>query len=98
MEPISYRDALRRRWPVVVALALVGALVGGLFPSSSSGPAPRTEYEASALAGVTPGSSTGSTGIGAQVSLPQVIFFAANLQVIANAAKAAGIKGKASAL
>ena len=48
MEPINYRDALRRRWPVVA-----GARPGGghrrraLFPVHVPCPPPRTQYEAS---------------------------------------------------
>src|SRR5580692_3469623 len=94
MEPINYRDALRRRWRVIPVLALVGALIGGLFPVKVPYPPPHNQFEATALIGVTPGSSQGPNAIGAYVSVQQLIFFAANQQVIVNAAKAAKAKGK----
>ena len=99
MEPISYRDALRRRWPVIPAVALVAALIGALFPLHVPYPPPHTQYEASILIGVTPGSTQGSTSInGPHVSIQQIVFFAANEQVIVDAAKSVGIKGKPDAL
>ncbi len=90
MEPINYRDALRRRWPVVVACALVGALIGGLLPVHVAYPPPHAEYEASTLIGITPGTSGKGTA-----TIGQIKFFSANLQVIGDAAKAAHIKEKA---
>ncbi len=84
MEPINYRDALRRRWPLVIALALVGALIAVLVPVHGS--KVKTEYEAYAVVGVTPGSS--------KAGLAQFKFYAANTTVMATAAKAAGIKEK----
>ena len=77
MEPINYRDALRRRWRVIPVLALVGALIGGLFPVKVPYPPPHNQFEATALIGVTPGSSQGPNAIGAYVSVQQLIFFAA---------------------
>ena len=90
MEPINYRDALRRRWP-----RDRGHCPGGSHhrrPVPAQRPSrPRTQYAAAVLIGVTPGSK-GHTSIG------KIKFFAANQQVIVNAAKAAGIKGKPTAL
>jgi len=93
MEPINYRDALRRRWPVVVALAVVGALIGGLLPVHVPYPPPHAEYEASSLIGITPGSATKGTA-----TISQIKFFSANLQVVGDAAKAAHVKEKAANL
>jgi Mrp family chromosome partitioning ATPase len=89
MEPVNYRDALRRRWPVVVVIALVGAVIAVLFPVSA--PAGRTEYAAPILIGVTPGSKGHTT-------INKIKFYAANQQIIVNAAHAARIKGKPSSL
>ena len=90
MEPINYRDALRRRWPVIVAIALVGAIIGGLFPASAPYPAPHTEYEALDPDRGDARQLPGRTGCSPR---PRIKFYAANEQVIANAAKAIGIKG-----
>src|SRR5580658_10474292 len=99
MEPINYRDALRRRWKVLPVLALVGAIIGGLFPVHTPYPPPHTQYEASTLVGVTPGSAqAANVNGGVTTTIQQIVFAAANQQVIVNAAKAAGIKGKATAL
>ena len=90
MEPIDYRQVLRQRWRLSLVVAVVGALVGVLLPLHLPHPIPRTQYEASALVGVTPG--------GGPPTLGQIDFFAAQEQVIVDAAKSVGIKGSPAAL
>ena len=88
MEPIDYRDALVRRWRLILVLALVGAIVGVLVPLHTPNPVPKTQYQTSSLVGVTPG--------GAPPTVGQIDFYAATTQVMADAAQAAGLR-KASA-
>ncbi len=90
MEPIDYRQVLRRRWGLVLVLAVLGGIIGVLLPLHIPHPVPTTKYQTSALVGVTPG--------GGPPTLGQIDFFAAQQQVIVDAAKSAGIKQSPAAL
>jgi Mrp family chromosome partitioning ATPase len=88
MEPISYRDALRR-WPLVVVLAVVGAVIAVLFPVSSA-PA-RSGWWATSLVGIPPSGGSG-------VTLSKFMFYAQSKDVMTNAAQAAGVRQPAQSL
>jgi len=74
----------------MLVLAVLGAVVGVLLPLHIPHPVPRTEYEAATLVGVTPG--------GGPPTLGQIDFFAAQQQVIVDAAQSVGVKGSPAAL
>jgi len=90
MEPIDYRDALSRRWRLILALALVGAVVGVLVPLKVPYPPPRTMYQTTALVGTAPGGTTPTVG--------QIVFYSANQQVMSDAAHSVGISKVTPAL
>lgn len=88
MEPINYRRALRRRWPLIVVLAIVGAIVGVLIPVHSPYPPPKSQWQAQALAGVPPK--------GQGVTIAQVEFYAEQEQVYNMTASAMHLKKSAA--
>ena len=81
MEPISYRDALRR-WPLAVVMAVLGAVIAVLVPVSSA-PA-RSGWWANSVVGIPPSG-------GAGVTLSKFLFYAQSKDVMTNAAQAAGV-------
>ena len=89
MEPISYLRAPIRRWPVVVAVALVGLIVALLVPVGSGSAYPVNTWEASSQLGLTPAYHANS--LGAKLGLKQLEFYAQAPAVIAAAAKADGV-------
>jgi len=54
VEPINYKRAIVRRWPLIVVIAIVCAVVGVLIPIHAPVPAPKSQWQATALAGVPP--------------------------------------------
>ncbi|HXW34672.1 MAG TPA: hypothetical protein VEJ87_08835, partial [Acidimicrobiales bacterium] len=92
MEPIDYRYALVRRWWLLPILAVICAVIAVLVPVS--GKSARSQFEATAIIGIPPGGKN-STG-GAAVSPQEVLFYAANEQVITSAAKSIGLKKTAN--
>ena len=93
MEPINYRRAIVRRWPLIVACAIVGAVIAVLVPVHA--PKSQTLWQAEAIAGVSP-KGTGSSG---NASLGEIKFVAEQQQLYFNLAKELGLKkGKAQQL
>jgi Mrp family chromosome partitioning ATPase len=84
VEPINYRRALRRRWPLIVVLAIVGAVAGVLVPIHSPYPPPKSQWQAQALAGVPPK--------GQGITLTQVEFYAEQEPVYNQVASAMKLK------
>jgi Mrp family chromosome partitioning ATPase len=78
IEPINFFGALRRRWRLIVALAVVGAIVALLVPISSPKRAPTLlKYETYVQVG-----SPGSGGIiSGTVTTNQILFYANELTV-----------------
>lgn len=87
MEPISYKRAIIRRWPLIVVLAIVCAVVGVLIPIKVPYPAPQNEYQATALAGVQPPKGN-TSGKGGSSSLAQVEYYAEQQQLYVQLAAA----------
>jgi capsular polysaccharide biosynthesis protein len=91
LEPISYLKAPLRRWPVVVALVVILAIVAVVIPySSKSGKYPANTYEAVSDVGLTPGFTQNK--LGAKVSEKQLEFFVHEPAVLAAAAKKENVK------
>ncbi len=88
MEPINYRRAIRRRWPLILVVGVVCAVIGVLVPVHQSGQT-QNMWQAQALAGVPPPKSgnANSTSL-----LDQIKFFAEQEQVYVNTAKVLGLK------
>ncbi|MFZ0667332.1 MAG: hypothetical protein WAM97_16380 [Acidimicrobiales bacterium] len=86
MEPINYGRALRRRWPLIVGLGVVCAVVGVLIPIKAPYPPVKSQWQATALAGLPPKDATGSQ------TVEQVEYYAEVEQVFTNTAKAMHLK------
>ena len=97
MEPIDFGGALLRRWWVVVAFGVVGALIAVLFVSSShpkalhpeTAPVSSWPWSATAVVGAAP--PGGSAVLGGGVNTNQIIFYAQEQSVVEAAAKSAGL-------
>ena len=78
IEPINFFGALRKRWRLIIALAVVGAVVALLAPVSGPKHArPFLRYQAYALVG-----SPASGGIiSGSVTTNQILFYSENLDV-----------------
>ena len=90
MEPIDYRRAVVRRWPLVLVCAVIGAVVAVLIPVHESAQASETQWQAQALAGVSP--SKGANSKATDASITQIEFYAEQQPVFAATGKALNIK------
>ena len=100
MYQIDYVGAVRRRWWLVLALGVVGALLAMML--APNGPTKATtgwNFEATTLVGV-PASTTpaGAASYSGGVTPSQVIFFAQKESILAAAAKDAGLNIPSSQL
>lgn len=91
MEPIDYKDALRRRWLLILVLGVVGAVVGVLVPVKAPYPPPRSLYGAVVEVGFAPGSAAG-------LKLPQLVYDTNNIAIMEAAAKSAHVTTKVQEL
>ncbi|HLG91670.1 MAG TPA: hypothetical protein VKY15_01670, partial [Acidimicrobiales bacterium] len=100
MEPVSYSAMLSRRWPLVAALALVGAVVGAVLPPSSPSAQPEKTYRAVTLLGLGSANATAgsSASPGSGLSPSQVVAFSANQALYEQTAKALHTKASPPAL
>jgi Mrp family chromosome partitioning ATPase/capsular polysaccharide biosynthesis protein len=90
VEPIDYKRAITRRWPLILACAVVGAIVAVLIPVHVSPTASETMWQAQALTGVQPSRSSSTNSLGADDA--QIEFFAEQTPVYAATAKALKLK------
>jgi hypothetical protein len=91
LEPISYLKAPLRRWPIVVALVVILAVVAVLIPyHGTTGKYPANTFEAVADVGLTP--SYPQNKLGAKLSLSQLEFYVHEPAVLAAAAKKENVK------
>ncbi len=94
MQPIHYGGAILRRWWLIAIVGCVGLLLGVMMPSHSanSGTAPigTWKYQASVTVGAAP---TAPGAVNPGVTSSQIEFYASDAQVIAAAAKDAGLTG-----
>src|ERR1700722_11530087 len=90
VEPIDYRRAVVRRWPLVLVCAVIGAVVAVLIPVHESAQASETQWQAQALAGVSP--PKGANRKAPDASIPQIEFYAEQQPVFAATGKALNIK------
>ena len=91
MEPIDYKRAITRRWPLILVCAIVAAVVAVLIPVHESATASQTTYQAQALTGIPPSRTSNANALSAEVS--QIEFYAEQQPVYVATAKAAKIKG-----
>jgi capsular polysaccharide biosynthesis protein len=89
LEPISYLRAPIRRWPVVVAAALVALIVAVLIPVGSGSAYPPNTWRANAVMGLAP--QYRANGLGAKLGIKQLEFYAHVPAVIAAAAAKQGV-------
>jgi Mrp family chromosome partitioning ATPase len=83
VEPIDYRRAVTRRWPLLLVCAVVGAIIGLVIPVHVSANSSETLWQAQALAGVPP--TKNSSAQTADVS--QLEFFAEQTPLYVRIAK-----------
>ena len=96
VEPINYRRAILRRWPLILAIAVILAVVAVLVPVHKPQPS-QSMWQATALAGVPPSRARAASQ--ASSSLDQIKFFAEQEQVYVNTANVLHEeKGTASSL
>lgn len=89
MEPISYLGAPIRRWPIVVALALVALIVAAIIPVGSGSAYPPNTWQANSVVALAPPYK--ANALGAKTGIKQVEFYAHVPAVIAAAAHADGV-------
>jgi hypothetical protein len=89
LEPISYLGAPARRWPVIVAIALIAMIIALLVPVHVSSAYPANTWRADAQVGLAP--PYNANKLGAKVGLKQVEFYAHSPVVLATAARTAGV-------
>jgi Mrp family chromosome partitioning ATPase len=88
MESINFAGVLWRSWRLLLALALVGAVIGVLLPVSHvKQPKPILHWKAVALVGAAP--RGGNDLVGGGVTAEQVVFYGNSLTVQTETAKAA---------
>ena len=90
MEPIDYKRAITRRWPLILVCAVVGAIVAVLIPVHVSATASETMWQAQALTGVQPSRSSSTNSLAADDA--QIEFFAEQTPVYTATAKALKLK------
>ena len=88
MEPIDYKRAITRRWPLVLVCAVIVAIIAVLIPVHSSATASENLWQAQALASVSPSKDANSQT--AQVS--QVEFYFQQTPVYQATVKALKLK------
>ncbi len=88
MEPINYRRAILRRWPLIVVCAIVGAVVAVLIPVHATNS--QTMWQVQAIAGVPPKGSNSSSGNPPTASLTEIKFYAEQQQLYQDLAKVLG--------
>ena len=91
MEPIDYKRAITRRWPLILVCAIITTVVAVLIPVHESATASQTTYQAQALTGIPPSRTSNANALSAEVS--QIEFYAEQQPVYVATAKAAKIKG-----
>ena len=99
MEPVDFGGALLRRWWLLLALGLVGLLVGLALPVSHSGHSSPLSWSTTAIVGASPPGGPGTSGaLAGGVTTNQISFYARTDQVVLAAAKQAGRTGSLAEL
>lgn len=90
IEPINFLEAVRQRWRLIVVCAVIGAIIGVLYPASAS-KHPRTalKWQTSAIVGAPASSGL----IAGTVSSSQILFYANTFPVKLAAVSDVGLKG-----
>jgi Mrp family chromosome partitioning ATPase len=92
MDPIDYRRALARAWPLPIVLGVVGLLVGLLLSMGMTATPVLTQWKTASLVG-SPPAATGFTDAGpinSGVTTDQIVYFARHIKVEVLAAEFAG--------
>ena len=83
MEPIDYKRAVTRRWPLILVCAVVAAIIAVLIPVHQSATASETTYQVQALTGIPPSRTSNANALSAEIS--QIEFYAEQQPVYAEA-------------
>jgi Mrp family chromosome partitioning ATPase len=90
MEPIDFWGALRRSWRLLLVLGILGAVIGGVLPTSrpKMSPLSASPWIASMIVGSSPG---GANALGGGITNGQIEFYAGSTPVKQATLQAAGI-------